>query len=645
MADDNSRKRGRIDRRKFVGGLGVGAGLTLAGCIGDDDDPDDDDDTEATASPTPDPEDIPEGGTVHVATVAEPETLNPLVSTSAYASAIWGNIYDWGTTLHPEDQSFRPWAIEDWSMDQDNVGTSEPTVTATLRNDLSFTDGEPVTAEDVEFTINYILEQDPGGTVGTTPFLNLDEVTYDSPDGYELNYFFEEPELQWFTGTLGSVILPKHIWEDVDDHSQYEPRDDGMVGSGVWELEDYAWDQWFELSFRDSDEVPQTTHEEVDWIHDDAPFLDTWRIEIFGSETAAEEAVMDGEADVLFTATGASIDMALDAQESDHLSIYESPDLGYYHNSFNLRRVPYDDKAFRQFLVRTFDKDWVVDDLNEGIAAVKGDYVVLPEFDHFRPDPPWETDEYDGIELPDLEFPGTDFDLTEDEIQELRDFLVEHPDAIHDYSWEEATSEHADSPDGQILHVNGEPLEEAHTDNDGEAGQGPLEMITYPADDFEVRNRYSIEWVQALQEIGVPTEAEILTFAASSDRIWIELDFDMFTRGWGLGAAMTHLVDLYSSAGADLEGDMDAPMFNGMAYTGADDLIFEDAGIMDFDEREETLPPICAQMWQDAPTEITQFHNLLEPVSNDFVGWQEDGPGSLIADKTLEILNVRRADN
>ena len=640
MADDESRKRGRIDRRKFVGGLGAGAGLTLAGCIGDDDT---DDDTGATPSPTPEGGDIPEGGTVHIATVAEPETLNPLVSTSAYASAIWGNIYDFGTTLHPEDQSFRPWAIQDWELNEDNVGSDEPTVTATLREDLTFNDGTPVTAEDVEFTVDYILEQQPGGSITDLPFQNLEEVVYDSPDGYELSYYFEEPELEWFTGTLGSIILPKHVWEDVDDHSEYEPREHGMVGSGVWELEDYAWDEWFELSFRDSEEVPQTTHEDIDWIHDDAPFLDTWRVEIFGSETAAEEAVMDGDADVLFTAVGASIDMAIDAQESDNLSVIESADLGYYHNSYNLRRVPYDDKAFRQFLVRTFDKDWVIDDLNEGIGAVKGDYVVMPEFDTYRPDPPWDTDEYEGIDLPDLEFPGEDFDLTQDEIDELREYLSEHPDASHDYTWEEATTEHADSPDGLVLHVNGQPLEEAHTDNEGNEGQGPLEMITYPADDFEIRNRYGVEWVQMLQTIGVPTEAEIMTFAAATDQLWVEHDFDMFTRGWGLGAAMTHFVALYSSDGADLEGDIDVPMFNAMGYTGADDVIFEDAGIMDFDERENTVPQICAQIWHDAPTEITQFHNLLEPVSNDFVGWQEDGPGSIIADKTLEILNVRRA--
>ena len=641
MADDEALKRGRIDRRKFVGGLGAGAGLTLAGCIGDDDT----DDTETTPTATPEPGEIPEGGTVHVATVEEPETLNPLVSTSAYASAVWQNIYDFGTTLHPEDQSFRPWAIEDWTMDQDNVGTSEPTLTATLRDDMTFNDGEPVTAEDVKFTIDYILEQNPGGSITSLPFQSLEEVVYDSPDGYELSYYLEEPELQWFTGVLGAIILPKHVWEDVDEHSEYEPRNHGMVGSGIWELEDYAWDEWFELSFRDSDEVPQTTHEEVDWIHDDAPFLDTWRVEIFGSETAAEEAVMDGDADVLYTATGASIDMALDAQQSDNLSVIESADVGYYHNSYNLRRVPYDDKAFRQFLVRTFDKDWVVDDLNEGIGAEKGDYVVSPEFEHFRPGLPWEVDEHDGIDLPDLVFPGEDFDLTQDEIDELRDFLSNHPDAAHDYTWEEASTEHVESPDGLVLHVNGEPLEEAHTDNDGNPGQGPLEMITYPADDFQIRNRYSTEWIQVLQEIGVPTEIEVVTFGGSSATIFVEEDFDMCTRGWGLSPAMTHLVALYSSEGADLEGDIDVPMFNAMGYTGADDLIFEDAGIMDFDEREETLPAICAQIWHDAPTEITQFLNLLEPVSNDFVGWQEEGLGSVVSDKSLELANVRRASD
>lgn len=632
MADDTHSHTGRIDRRKFLGGLGAGAGLTVAGCIGDDDEP------------------VPEGtGTIQVGMVTPPDTLNPLVSTSAYASFIWANIYDFGTTVHPEfgtiepiNDAFRPWALEEFDLDVDNIGTSEPAMTATLREDLEFNDGEPVTAEDVVFSIDYIIEQQPGGTISAAPYANLEEVTYDSPDGYEISYFLEETELQWFTGILGSIILPEHIWSDVDEHSEYDPLQDGdMVGSGSWEVEDYAWEEWFEINVRNA-HVPQTTHPEVDWVDDEAPYLDGWDIEVFGSETAAEESLMDGEIDTLFFPSGASIDLAIDAQEDDGLDLYQSPDSGYYHNSYNMRRVPYDDVAFRQFLVKSFDKDWVVEEIGEGIAAEKGDYVVIPEYDFFRPDPPWEADEYEGIDLPALEFPTDDFSLDEGAVQELRDFLENHPDAVHDYSWEEASSDQADPDDGLILHVNGEPLEEAHTDNDGNTGQGPLEMISYPPDDFPVRSRYSQRWVEVLNELGVPTELNVMDFTAATGVIYVQEDFDMFTMGWGLGVAMTHLVGLYSSEGADLEGDAEVPNFNAMGYTGADDLIFEDAGIMDFDERTDTMPQVCAQIWRDAPTEITQFHNLLEPVNNDFVGWQDEGAGSVVGDKTT--LNVRLED-
>ena len=642
---DESSSVGRIDRRKFIGGVGTGAGLALAGCVGDDDE-----DPEATPTPTPEAqEEIIEGGEITVGMVTPPDTLNVLAYGSAYEAFILNYVYTFGTTTHPEFgqrepvmDDLMPWAITDWELEEDNIGTGDPAITATLHDGLTFNDGEPVTAEDVAFSIEYIQEQEPGGSITAEPFRSLEEVDYDSPDGYELNYWLEEPDVYWFTGILGSIILPEHIWSDVPDYAEYDPLDeDGLIGSGPWELDDYAWEEWFQIDVRE-DAVPMTELEEIEWIDDDAPFLDRWNIEIYGSETAAEQALMDGDIHTMYLPAGVSTETAIQAEEDEEFTVFNTPDVGYYHNSYNLRRVPYDDVAFRQFLVRTFDKEWVVEDLNDGIGAEIGDYVIIPQFDLFRPDEPWEIDEYDGIEVPDLGFPGEDFNLTEEGVEELRNFLIEHPDATHEYSWEEATSETADPVDGQILHVNGQPLEEAHTDNEGDPGQGPLELITYPPDEMPVRAQYSQAWVHLLNEIGVPADTNVMSFAAALDPVYVEEDFDMFTMGWSLGVAMTHLHGLYHSDVADLEEEMDVPMWNAMGYTGADDVIDEDAANLDFDDRTETVPVVAAQIWRDAPTEITQFHNLLEPVSNEFVGWQEEGFGSTISEKMGSILNLRQ---
>ena len=642
MADDNSRKRGRIDRRKFVGGLGAGAGLTLAGCIGDDDDPDDDDDTEATASPTPDPADIVEGGTITVGMAQAPTDLNPMSSGEAYESFIWANVYDSPTITRPDFgqempvmDGFAPWIFGDWELNEDNIGGDDPAITATMIDDeITFHDGEPLTAEDYVFTVDYLMEQNPAGTLNAVGLGQVEEIDYDSPDGDTVNVWLEAPELEWLTAVLGKHVLPKHIWEDVPDAEEHAPLAEGdLIGSGIWEVEDYAHEEWYEISVRDSDEMPMTALPEIDWIHDDAPFLDTWRVEIFGETSTAEEALADGDIQGLYLGGGVSVETAIQLQDDDDYTVHTNADSGYYHISFNLLRQPFDDRVFRQFLDLSFDKDWVIDDLNEGIAGEKGDYAVIPDFEHFRPDPPWETDEYEGIELGDRTFPGDagNFSLDEDAIGELRDFLSDHADAAYDYTWEETTSEYVDSPDGLVLHVNGEPLEDFLTDNEGNSRGAPIELLSYPPDEMPIRAQYTQRWAEILQEIGVPVETEVITFSTMVDRTYTERNFDMFTMGWALGVSMTHFYSLYHSD--------DIAANNAMAYGGADDIIDEDNALMDFDDRVDTVPRICAQMYYDAPTSIVQFHNLLEPTSDEFIGWIDEGPGSPLADK--QIHNVR----
>lgn len=646
--DDTIRSEPEFDRRNFLAGLGTGVGTSVVGFPGR---------TETGSTRTAD------SGTVQnarptIGMAVAPDTLNPLQAGSVYSFYIIDRVMLYGTTVHPKTLEFKPWAITDWTLNPDNVGSDSPTLAGvTLRDDLTFHDGEQVTADDLVFTINYFKEQQPTGSLTAAAHQKVSNV--EKQNDLTVDIYMSEKDQRWFTNILGFPILPQHIWSEVDDFTQYSPRqaEEGLVGAGAFRLRDFNWQNWYELDIVEDFTIPQADY--ADWFDDGAPFVDGIRFEVFGSQNALEQAVLNGDVTTGFIAGGFTVNTAVQAEQSDNLTVNQSSESGYNHISYNVRRVPFDDVAFRQFLNKAFDKQWVVAEPYNDIGAVAGDYTVIPALERWRPPGPSDlaqqgsyasedisSDLLDSEQVqsaqsfPDLSFPGEPgtFDMTEEGINTIRTFLTEHPNATHDYSFGEAQTDITTAPDGQELYVDGSPLAQAHTNNAGEGGQGPLVFSFQPPQEDLYQARYGQQFTGMLKKVGVPVEPKVKTINAQIPTIYVQEDFDMFAMGWGLGVNATHFSSLYSSEGADLEGDSDTQLFNSMGYTGADPLIAEDRSLMDFGERAPVVRQICAEIYRDAPTNITDVAQLLEPTNNQWTGWTS-GLGTTIDQDSF--LNIR----
>ena len=604
------------------------------------------DGTDGAESATPNEETPSEraGGTPVVGTTTTVDSLNILTASSAGSFTVLDQLYTWGTTLSPETQRFKPWAFESWQLTPSNIGGSSPTLTATLRDDLTFNDGQPVTAEDVKFTVEYIKRQQPSGSISGATFAAVDSIDVDSPSGTTVNYYFGELDRDWFTTVLGAVILPKHVWSGISDHTQFTPYEDGgdVVGSGPMVLEDFRKDRWFELSMRPSAAIPWNTAQGIDWLHDDGPFIDGLRIELFEDEQTLKQALADGEIDVADMTH--SVDEALQVTQQSHLDLVQTETDGYSHHSYNTRRVPMDDPAFRQWLVKLTDKTWLVDDLKNGIGARKGSYAAGYPFLAWRPPDPAQTDgSYEGIPIPDLSFPGEPgtFQLSDDDIAAARAFLVNHPAAKHDYAFATARSSNVNAPDGKELYVNGQPFGDAHTDNDGNGGQGPLELLFNSPQENEDEARFAQRTIGTYNRVGLPIVGEVKSHNQMIPIAYASEDFDIFAMGWFTDVEQTHFKSLFGQWGADLTSSQGTMKFNAMAYTGADSLIQQNFQRMDPQARQPIVKRILAQIYRDAPTNVIWHDRRLQPVNNRFSGWVNRVNG--VVDKST-WLTVRRSD-
>lgn len=572
-----------------------------------------------------------------------PETLNPFVTTSAYADTILDAIYTQGIRYHPATNEIVPWGFTDWTLNPDNVDTSDPTITATLRDDLTWSDtNEPVTAHDVKFTVEYVTDHGLRGLVPALKFQSISDVRIDGTDTVE--FYLDAEDSRW-PSILATPILPAHRWSEVSDPESYDPVErGGPVGSGPFAVSEIDWDEYVLLERRDDGAIPWNELDHVDWLDEDGPFIDELLFVGLEGEGARESAAFAGDIDQTWGPI--EVDAAERAKRTDGVKLFEAGDDGWGHISFNTRRVPLDDVAFRQLLVKLMDREAVANDFYDGYAE-PGSYVTPVVYEEWRPPEPWEIDEFDGVEIPSLSFPGDGgpFELDETAVERAREFLLTHADATHEYSFETAVTDITDAPDGKELYVDGTPLPEAHTDGRGTEGIGPLQFsMNPPGDDPSPRERAHTMWVQALRRVGIPVEFSYESWREQTRKVDVEQDFDMYERGWdGIDPDNNHFTNLFSSENANLSGEPDGQRYlNAMGYTGADDLIERQRRVMDTEQRKSLVKRLLVTIWYDSPTLVQEYIKSLFIVNDEYDGHVSTTGG---INNKYTWLNVRRRDD
>lgn len=112
----------------------------------------------------------------------------------------------------------------------------DTTVEMTLREGVTWHDGEPFTAEDVTFTVEFYEEY---SSTSQAPFYEPIR-SVSALDDYRVRFELEWPDASFLTQrVVRSVVLPKHRWEDVTTPTQYNP--DAPVGTGPFEFG--SWSQ------------------------------------------------------------------------------------------------------------------------------------------------------------------------------------------------------------------------------------------------------------------------------------------------------------------------------------------------------------------------------------------------------------------
>lgn len=164
------------------------------------------------------------GGNFVEGIIGTPRFVNPVLAVSDVDRDLTMLIYS-GLMRLNERGELVPDLAQGYEISPDNL-----TYTITLKDNLRFHDGEPITADDVIFTINRI--QNP--TVKSPRWATWESVKVEKLSDKKIAFTLKQPYYAFLENlTLG--ILPKHLWKEIEPEAfPFSDLNIKAVGSGPY---------------------------------------------------------------------------------------------------------------------------------------------------------------------------------------------------------------------------------------------------------------------------------------------------------------------------------------------------------------------------------------------------------------------------
>lgn len=288
------------------------------------------------------------------------KTITPLISTDAYAAEVQSYVLESLLIRDPQTLEWQGLLARDWQVSEDGLR-----FTFQLREGVTFSDGEPLTAEDVAFTFRFIMDPRIAAPRDRAYYEKLAEVRATGP--YEVVFTFKEPYFNSLALAGGMPVLPEHFYAPFLERPQEFNQSKGLLlGSGPYRLEDpRGWTP--DLGFVELRRNPrywgpvQPPYERILWkiIANDSARLTTFRngeIDAYGARPIEYKKLL--------------ADPQL-AERSRHME-YMSPVAGYSYIGWNQRRngrpTRFADKRVRQAMTYLTDRARIIQDIFLGYA-------------------------------------------------------------------------------------------------------------------------------------------------------------------------------------------------------------------------------------------------------------------------------------
>ncbi len=316
---------------------------------------------------------------LHRGTMGEPDTLDPQKTFGATGLVIEFDLFEGLMTV---DMGAKPILGIAQSIEMSDDGL---TYRVTLKENLKWSDGTPLTADDFVFSFRRLLDPDTAAIyaprfypIANARGINRGELPVEALgiaalDAQTVEFQIESPlsYFQKLMGFLGALPLPRHV---IEEHGDDWTRPENLVSNGPFKLVERSLGQFLLL-------------EKNPYYHA-ADMVKIDRLYFYPTDnlSTAFQRYRAGEFHMVSSVPPNRLDW-IQENMPEHLQI--SPHLGVTFVVFNTVRPPFDNVAVRKALSLAIDRDTVVGRLLKMGSTVARGFVPAQVSDYTAHVDPW----------------------------------------------------------------------------------------------------------------------------------------------------------------------------------------------------------------------------------------------------------------
>lgn len=281
---------------------------------------------------------------------SEPAVVTPYIDKDAYGTAVQSQVLEALLAMDIETGERVPNLAESYEELPDGV-----TFRFVLRKGLLFSDGVPVTVNDVVFSYNTLMNPKVDAGPEQSYFTSVESVK--AIDERTVEVKFKEPYFRALGIAGGVQIIPEHVYK-FKDPEEYNKRTDVLVGTGPYVFESKNWVKGQQITLVRNDKY---------WGA--RPTFDRIVMRFIPNPQAGLQALQNGQIDYMSPLPEQYVKFSKDADFTSRFNVlkYENPLSGYGYLGYNLKRPMFADKLTRQALTQLIDRDGINRTIGQGL--------------------------------------------------------------------------------------------------------------------------------------------------------------------------------------------------------------------------------------------------------------------------------------
>lgn len=300
---------------------------------------------------------------------SEPTSLDPPIGNDEYSYSILNNVMEGLTRLEKDDPVPAPAMAEDWDVSDDGL-----TYTFHIREDAVWSNGDPVTAEDFEYSFKRLADPETASPAAHHSYWIAGAEAFNTGEGSEedvqvtavdektLEIVLENP-VDFFPSIVAMPqLFPVHK-DTAENDENWANSVDTLVTNGPFTLTEWERDEYI------------LVEKNEDYWDAETVNLDAVEYLMVEDTNTAYQLYQNNELHV----SGIPTDMMGELIESDEAAIY--PRSGIEFQRFNVEEEPFHNKNIRKAFAKAINGQEIVDYIIQGNQPVMDGYIYN-EFVH-----------------------------------------------------------------------------------------------------------------------------------------------------------------------------------------------------------------------------------------------------------------------